>query len=169
MSEASDIVEEMRPFAAFPAATRRYIVRSLDFGLPRGDPMVRWVGSFFDQGVLMAREECYAHVPRLRQALASGMTLERWMPEHAALQRCADFDLQWEEMGDFTAFAFLYERLFGMGVRPWLTSLFASAATAPTVEWSAGCAALASLTMFDGPEYRQGESAARFLPEWDGD
>lgn len=169
MTGGADMIDEMRLFAAFPAATRRYIVRSLDFGLPRGDPMTRWVGGFFDMGPLMARADRYAAVPETRRALAGAKALERWMPEFVVLQRCADFDLQWDEVGDFSAFGFLYERLFGPAVRPWLTGVFAAAVASPGVVREAGSAALVSLTMFDGPDWNIDAPPPRFLPEWDGD
>ena len=35
-------LSEMKEFASFPAATQRYIRRSLDVGLDRQDAMLRW-------------------------------------------------------------------------------------------------------------------------------
>lgn len=169
MTDGSGIIDEMRLFAAFSTDTRRYIVRALDFGLPRGEPMKRWAGSFFDIGPLLARADLYAAIPDVRRLLTGGLALERSAPAFIVIQRCADFDLSWNEMADFASFGFLYERLFGPGVRPWLTSVFTAAATSPNIVQEAGSAMLRTVTMFDGPEWNSGEPAPRFMPEWDGD
>ena len=49
------------------------------------------------------------------------------------LVRVAAFDLSQERIGSFSAFRFLYERLLGADVRPWLPSAFCAAAALPQI------------------------------------
>ncbi len=41
-AEGAMTLAEMKEFAGFPAATQRYVRRSLDVGLEREDAMARW-------------------------------------------------------------------------------------------------------------------------------
>lgn len=161
------MIDEMALFAAFPLATRRYIVRALDFGLPRGKPLVRWADSFFDIPMNLARLDLYLAFPAVRERFASG-GVERWMSEFTAVQRAADFDLQWPEIASFVPFRFLYERLAGPMLAPWLPSIFGAAATSPKLSEESRAEALATLTMFDTQEIER-TTAPTFYPDWDGD
>ena len=49
------------------------------------------------------------------------------------LTRVAAFDLAQERIEGFSAFRFLYERLLGADVRPWLPSAFCAAAALPQI------------------------------------
>ena len=49
------------------------------------------------------------------------------------LVRVAAFDLSQERIACFSAFRFLYERLLGAEVRPWLPSAFCAAAALPQI------------------------------------
>lgn len=162
--DEEDYEEEKHRFLEFTPATRRYIVRALDFGLTRGDPTKRWTRDFCDLPIVLVTSNIYGCVAPVREFLAKGGQLERWTTELAALQRVADFDLQYDEMVEFEAFGFLYERLFGPKVRPWVTSLFCGAATSPKVCWDHGVAALRSLTLNAGPGWNDGRPEPSFLP-----
>jgi len=49
------------------------------------------------------------------------------------MARVAAFDLAQERIESFSAFRFLYERLLGAEVRPWLPSAFCAAAALPQI------------------------------------
>jgi len=164
------VIDEMALFSTFPTPTRRYIVRALDFGLPRGKPLERWVGSFFDIATQAARADLYHSIPIVRRRLeAINGPLENWMDEYRSIQRCADFDLRFPEIASMVPFGFLYERLYGPKVRPWLPAIFMAAAASPAMTEEGRLAALQSVTMFDiAAPSEQGTPCALF-PEWDGD
>jgi len=47
--------------------------------------------------------------------------------------RCAAFDLEQERLASFSAFRFLYERLLGAKVRPYLPAAFCAASALPAI------------------------------------
>lgn len=157
----------MEQYARLPLASRRYIVRALDFGLKRGDYMARWAGSFFDMPTNLARADVYSGISIVRPTISVGAGL----PESVdvLLRRCTGFDLQFEEMSDFTAYNFLYERLFGAGIRPYLAAAYSAAASSPTLTADARRKALSGITMFEQTEENFGGDEPQFYPEWDGD
>src|SRR6185369_7105984 len=53
---------EMKEFAAFPAATQRYIRRSLDVGLGRDDALARWSRDVIESASIMAQARIYARL-----------------------------------------------------------------------------------------------------------
>ena len=160
------ILDEMDEYARLPMATRRYIVKALDFGLKRGDFMARWAGSFFDTSLLIARADVYGGILDARRMLTRG-SVPSSVETLAA--RCAKFDLQNDEMHSFPAFSFLYERLFGPPLRPLLANLYSTAATSPDITPEGRASALAGITMFEQTECDFEIYEALFFPEWDGD
>ncbi len=58
---------EMKEFASFPAATQRYIRRSLDIGLDRDDAMARWSRDVVEAASIRAQARLYRGLPALRQ------------------------------------------------------------------------------------------------------
>jgi len=57
---------EMKEFASFPAATQRYIRRSLDIGLDRDDAMSRWSRDVVEAASIRAQARLYRALPELR-------------------------------------------------------------------------------------------------------
>src|SRR3546814_20156844 len=63
-------LSEIREFAGFPAATQRYIRRSLDIGLERDDAIARWSRDMVQETAIRAPARVYhrlvdirAHIP----------------------------------------------------------------------------------------------------------
>ena len=164
------MIEEMALYAAFPEETRRYIVRALDFGLPRGDPLKRWEPQpSLWMGNSLARLDRYKPIPELRRRIAADPGHVCFGSEtQGLLFQITAFDLQFSELGTFTAYRFLYERLFGPGVRRWLVPAFSAAATSAALvpEWRRTL--MSTLGMFDVDD--EGDmTPATFFPDWDGD
>ena len=122
---------EMKEFAGFPAATQRYIRRSLDIGLDRDDAMARWSRDVVEAASIRAQARIYRRLPELREMVPDDSGLDAIEPFLAPLVTVAAFDLGQGRLTSFSAFRFLYERLIGAEVRPWLPSAFCAAAALP--------------------------------------
>ena len=122
---------EMKEFAGFPAATQRYIRRSLDIGLDREDALARWSRDVVEAASIRAQAKLYLRLPELRDAAPEDSGLDAVDAFLAPLVTVAAFDLGQGRLTTFSAFRFLYERLIGAQARPWLPSAFCAAAALP--------------------------------------
>lgn len=131
---ASITIAEMREFAGFTAAEQRYIRRSLDIGLARRDAFTLWGRSPAECMAIRGQYVAYQELKALRGALPDETSLEGIEAFCGKLTRLAAFDLAQGRIESFGAFRFLYERLLGAGVRPWLPSAFCAASALPQIE-----------------------------------
>lgn len=122
---------EMKEFAGFPSATQRYVRRSLDIGLDREDAMVLWSRDVVEAASIRAQARIYARLPDLRAVIPDDSGLDAIEPLLAPLITLTAFDLGQGRLTSFSAYRFLYERLVGATVRPWLPAAFCSAAALP--------------------------------------
>ena len=109
---ASLTIAELREFASFSASEQLFIERGLDIGLGRGDAFKAW-GAKGKDAAIRAQYLGYR--------------------ELKALLRVTAQDLALEQIESFSAYRFLYERLFGARVRPWLPAAFCAAAALPQI------------------------------------
>lgn len=130
-AEGAMTLAEMKEFAGFPSATQRYVRRSLDIGLDRDDAMVRWSRDVVEAASIRAQARLYSTLPELREMVPGDSGLDAIEPFLAPLVALAAFDLGQGRLTTFAAFRFLYERLIGAEVRPWLPSAFCAAAALP--------------------------------------
>lgn len=122
---------EMKEFAGFPAATQRYIRRSLDIGLDREDALARWSRDVVEAASIRAQARMYRGLPDIREIVPDDSGLDAIEPFLAPLVTVVAFDLGQGRLTSFSAFRFLYERLIGASVRPWLPAAFCAAAALP--------------------------------------
>jgi len=122
---------EMKEFASFPAATQRYIRRSLDIGLDREDAMSRWSRDVVEAASIRAQARLYRSLPVVRELVPEDSGLDSVEPFIAPLITIVAFDLGQGRLPSFSAVRFLYERLIGAEVRPWLPAAFCAAAALP--------------------------------------
>jgi hypothetical protein len=130
-AQGSMTLAEMKEFAGFPAATQRYIRRALDIGLDRDDAMQRWSRDVVEAASIRAQARIYDALPDLRATVPDDSGLDAIEPFLAPLVTLVAFDLGQGRLTSFSAFRFLYERLIGAEVRPWLPSAFCAAAALP--------------------------------------
>lgn len=130
---ASMTINEMREFASFSAAEQRYIKRSLDIGLGRQDAFKLWARSEGENAAIRSQYVAYQELKALRATIPHDATIAQVEGFIGKLVRVAAFDLSQERIGSFSAFRFLYERLLGADVRPWLPSGFCAAAALPQI------------------------------------
>lgn len=122
---------EMKEFAGFAASTQRYIRRSLDVGLDRTDAMDRWSRDLVEAASIRAQAHMYDRLPEIRALIPDDSGLDAMEPFMAPLVTVSAFDLGQGRLTSFSAYRFLYERLIGAEVRPWLPAAFCAAAALP--------------------------------------
>ncbi len=135
---ASLAIAEWREFASFTAYEQRYIKRSLDVGLGRQDAFQLWARDAGESASIRSQYVVYRELKNLRHGIlrdtgrteASFASLEPFMGK---LIRVSGFDIAQERLGSFSSYRFLYERLLGAEVRPWLPSAFCAAAALPQI------------------------------------
>ena len=130
LSSGARILRELEEFAAFPPETQAYIRHSLEIrDRCREVPVADTCDD--DAGNDVARIAFYGRLEQISAAIpvdddiASVTTLMRWLVPITA------FELAHTALGSFAAFRFLYERLLGAAVRPWLLGAFCTAAAMP--------------------------------------
>ena len=130
---ASLTIAELREFAGFTPCEQRYIKRSLDIGLGRHDAFKLWARDAAEVASIRGQYVVYQELKTLRGALPEETSFEGLEEFIGKLARVAAFDLAQERIASFSAFRFLYERLLGADVRPWLPSAFCAAAALPQI------------------------------------
>ena len=130
---ASLTIAEMREFASFTPAEQRYIKRSLDIGLGRQDAFKLWARDASENAAIRSQYVAYQELKVLRESVPSDSGFDMIESFIGKLTRVAAFDLAQERIEGFSAFRFLYERLLGADVRPWLPSAFCAAAALPQI------------------------------------
>ena len=159
-------IAEMREFAGFPAATQRYIRRSLDIGLERDDAIARWSRDMVEETAIRVQARIYARLPEVRAHIPddSGLdTLEAFM---APLVSISAFDLGQDRLTSFPAYRFLYERLLGAPSRPWLPGAFCAAAALPHLHPERRRGLLQSISEAAATAPGWSSRAPSFYPEW---
>ena len=130
-AEGALTLAEMKEFAGFPAGTQRYIRRSLDIGLERVDAMDLWSRDVVEAASINAQTRVYERLHEIRAMVPDDSGLDAMEPFMAPLVTVSAFDLGQDRLVSFGAYRFLYERLIGAGVRPWLPGAFCAAAALP--------------------------------------
>lgn len=125
------LIAEMKEFAGFDKATQRYIRRSLDVAYGRTDPLKTWSRDELESAAIRAQARFYKQLDHLRMQVPDDSGLDMIEPFMGTLVTLAAFDLGQDRLTSFAAFRFLYERLIGASVRPWLPAAFCAAAALP--------------------------------------
>ena len=157
---------EMKEFAGFGAATQRYIRRSLDIGLGRRDAMRRWSRDAGEAASIRAQERIYRRLEHIRTNVPDDSGLDAMEPLMGPLITMTAFDLGQDRLPDFASYRFLYERLIGAAVRPWLPGAFCSAAALPHLHPERRRTLLQSISeaAATAPGWSNREPA--FFPDW---
>jgi len=133
-SDGATTLREMQEFAGFPSAAQRYIRRSLDIGLHRADAVALWSRDMVEAASIKAQLSIYCALDEIRHVIPDGPDLGDLMPFYGPLVAVSGFDLGQGRLNSFAAYRFLYERLLGSAVRPWLPGAFANAAMLPSLD-----------------------------------
>ena len=161
----TSMLMEMEEFASFPKGTERYIRRSLDVGLRRRDAVKRWARTDREAESIRAQNGLYARLDEIRGQIPDDVEIAPMASMVAALVTVSAFDLGQGSLPSFAAYRFLYERLLGARVRPWLPAAFCAAASLPHLHPEQRRALLASAAEAVGCAGWSGREP-RFIPEW---
>lgn len=127
-------IAEMKEFGTFHKRTQRYIRQSLDVAFRRGDALQKWGRTQKERDDIRLQQHNYELLlnrVRLRLDRANGVSIGHIEWVTGPLIALATFDLSCGRLPGFASFRFLYERLFGAEVRPWLPSIYCAAAAMP--------------------------------------
>jgi len=118
------LIEEMEEFGNLPTAAQRYIRRSLEIRFGRLET-VAWIARSPTEARSINRQiMLYDPLDQIRAAIPSEGDLASVLEFVDRLAPLAAFDLGEQQLESFDAFRFLYERLLGAAVRPWLPAVF---------------------------------------------
>lgn len=126
-------ISELREFASFTSCEQRYIRRGLDVGLGRQDAFKLWARDSAEAASIRSQYAAYQDLRALRAMRPDEVGFNDLDVFMGKLVRMAAFDLAQEKLSSFSAFRFLYERLLGAWVRPWLPGAFCGAAALPQI------------------------------------
>jgi hypothetical protein len=165
-AEGAMTLAEMKEFAGFSAATQRYIRRSLDIALEREDAMARWSRDGVEAASIRAQARMYDRLPELRALMPDDSGLDAIEPFMAPLITVSTFDLSQGRLTTFSAYRFLYERLVGAEVRPWLPAAFCSAAALPHLHPDLRRKLLQSISEAAATASGWSNRQPAFFPQW---
>ncbi|MBX9885397.1 MAG: hypothetical protein K2X68_10545 [Novosphingobium sp.] len=169
---AQSVLTEMREFAGFSPCEQRYIRRSLDVGLARRDAFRRWARGPAEAASIRTQYVMYQDLKLLRGLLQGeadgrdGAGLEDLEAVMGPLLRVTTFDLAQGRIESFSAYRFLYERLLGAEVRPWLPGAFCGAAALPHIRPDRRKELLQSISEAAATAPGWSMTAPRFFPEY---
>jgi hypothetical protein len=163
---ASLTIAELREFAGFSACEQRYIKRSLDIGLGRQDAFKLWARDASESAAIRSQYVVYQELKTLRGAMPQETGFEALEAFMGKLVRVSAFDLAQERITGFSAYRFLYERLLGAEVRPWLPAAFCAAAALPQIRPERRKDLLQSISEAAATAPGWSTRPPSFYPEW---
>ena len=163
---ASLAIAEFREFAGFSPCEQRYIKRSLDIGLGRQDAFKLWARDAEESASIRSQYIAYQELKALRREMPDETAFEGIEAFVGKLIRVSAFDLAQERLACFSAYRFLYERLLGPEVRPWLPAAFCGAAALPQIRPGLRKELLQSISEAAATAPGWSDTAPSFYPEW---
>ncbi|KPL69111.1 hypothetical protein SZ64_13950 [Erythrobacter sp. SG61-1L] len=126
-------IAELREFASFAPSEQRYIKRSLDVGLGRADAFKLWARDADELASIRRQYLAYQDLKGLKGITPDETAIDGIEDFMGRLLHVTAFDLAQEKLNGFSAYRFLYERLLGADVRPWLPAAFCGASALPQI------------------------------------
>ena len=165
--QSFQMISEMKEFATFTGAEQRYIRRSIDVAGKGIDAAERWARHGGEQASILAQARLYrGTLSAMRDLIPDDIAIDEASVFATQLIMLSAFDLGEGKLASFAAYRFLYERLLGGTVRPWLPSAFLGAAALPHVNPSLRKILLRSITEGDVLAAGWSGRAPAFTPEW---
>jgi hypothetical protein len=157
---------ELKEFASFPGAAQRYIRRSLDVAFDRDDALATWSRDIVEASSIKAQRHVYASLPMLRNRVAQESAVDEIDQFMGPLITISAFDLCQNRLPAFGSYRFLYERLLGAAVRPWLPAAFCAASSLPHLHPSKRRMLLQSISEAAATAPGWSTREPVFFPEW---
>lgn len=165
-NQSTRLLSEMREFATFTAAEQRYIRRSLDVGFDRHDAVERWARNGDEAATIGAQAKRYRMLDLVRACIPDDLEVDAIESCVGPIITLAASDLGEGKIASFAAFRFLYERLVGPAVRPWLPSVFCAAAALPLLHPERRKLLLQSIKGHEATAPGWSSRDPLFYPEW---
>lgn len=166
-NQSFQMIAEMKEFATFSAAEQRYIRRSLEVAANGIDAAERWARNTAEADSIEAQSRLYRTLlPAIRISIPDDIAIDATTDFIGPLITLSAFDLGEGKLDSFAAYRFLYERLIGGGIRPWLPSAFVGASALPGLHPTHRKALLGSITAGDAAAPGWSIREAAFTPEW---
>lgn len=160
------LLAELREFGSFTAAEQRYIRRSLDVAMDGADASAQWARGLEEAADIGRQARAYEAIAEIGSLAPEEVEPNDPQTLLVPLIRISSFDLQGGKLNSFAAYRFLYERLLGASVRPWLISAFSAAAAMPCVHPELRTELLQSVPLRDMAAAAWRTREAIFFPEW---
>ena len=161
------MIAEMKEFAAFTPAEQRYIRRSLEVardGLPAAE---RWARNAGEAARIEAQAKLYRTLlPAIRAAIPDDIGVDAAVDLMGPLITLSAFDLGEGKLTKFGAYRYLYERLLGGAVRPWLASAYVGASALPYLHPQLRNTLLGAISASEAAAAGWSGRDAVFTPEW---
>lgn len=163
---STQMLGELQMFASFSAAEQRYIRRSLDIGLMRGDAIACWARNSAEAASIEAQTRRYRILDLIHACVPDDDAPEEAEAFLTSLIILSMSDLKEGKLASFAAYRFLYERLVGAEARPWLVSAFCAAAAQPGIHSDRRKQLLQSIPEMDVIAAGWSTRAPLFHPKW---
>jgi len=160
------LLAELREFASFRPAEQRYIRRSLDVAFTGPDATDQWARGITEAAAIGLQARAYEAIEEIAALVPEEIEPDDPGSLLVPLIRISAFDLHQGRLTSFAAYRFLYERLLGAAVRPWLMSAFCAAAAMPCVHPELRAELLQSVDERDIAAAGWRSRASLFFPEW---
>lgn len=131
LTRGVSIFGEIQEFAGFSIESKHYIRRSIDVASGDAQAIERWSDGPQDRDAIRAQAHVYRSLVPLRTRVEEGLSKGRHSEFLPLLIELSAFDLDSGDLDGFPPYRFLYERLLGSRVRPWLPSAFCAVAVMP--------------------------------------
>jgi hypothetical protein len=127
-------IAEMSEFASFLPRTQRYIRRSLSI-VRKEDAIATWARDGVETAEIKAQSKIYEErIDYIRHVIPESPGLMETECLMSPLVTMSSFDVGQSRLPSFSSYRFLYERIFGARIRPWLPSAFLASASMPQIE-----------------------------------
>jgi hypothetical protein len=165
--QSFQMIAEMKEFASFSPAEQRYIRRSLDVARKGVDAEEHWSRDGAEAASIRLQARLYRTlIEAIRGTIPDDIAVDAATELMGPLMTLTAFDLSEGKLLSFTAYRFLYERLLGPMVRPWLPSAYVAAAALPCLHPELRKGLLGAITAGEvAPNGWSGRDCA-FTPEW---
>ena len=166
-TQSLQMILEMKEFAGLTAAEQRYIRRSLEVALKGADAEEHWSRSSLETASIRAQARLYRTlIEATRASIPDDIAVDAAAEFIGPLITLTAFDLGEGKLTCFAAYRFLYERLLGPAIRPWLPSAFVAAAALPYLHPTMRKSRLSSITAGEAAANGWSSRPPAFNPEW---
>lgn len=167
LSTGATMLAEMQEFGTFDSEVQRYICRSLDVALHPDIASEEWARSAREADDIDAQKHVYQLLPGIRGAIPKDEDYVDAEVFLFPLIASTTFDVTCGPIFSFAQYQFLYERLLGARVRPWLPGAFCAAAALPHLPAEIRDALIASAKGALSDQWSRREPG--FYPQWTGE